>query len=150
MSSSGQRGTRSWPWFARPNISASAPNQTVLSLGYDFHLGKGDNGNVWGITNYRDQGYRVYFTAAKTGLGMDELPLALAGKLTVFCGHSGVGKNTLLKKLTGREDIILGAVNALTEKGRQTTTTAPHKKNGSNRPALYLVPIARPTATAPR
>jgi hypothetical protein len=27
----------------------------VLDLSYDFHLGSGDNGNVYGITNYRDQ-----------------------------------------------------------------------------------------------
>jgi hypothetical protein len=36
-------------------MSASAPSQTVFSIGYDFHLGNGDNGNVFGITNYKDQ-----------------------------------------------------------------------------------------------
>jgi RHS repeat-associated protein len=40
------------------NMSATAPNQTVFSIGYDFHVGNGttgsDNGNVWGITNYKD------------------------------------------------------------------------------------------------
>jgi RHS repeat-associated protein len=41
-------------------MSATAPSQTVFSIGYDFHLGNGtsgsgtDNGNVWGITNYKD------------------------------------------------------------------------------------------------
>ena len=35
-------------------LSASAPSQTVLSLSYDFHLGTGDNGNVFAITNGRD------------------------------------------------------------------------------------------------
>lgn len=41
------------------NMSATAPSRTVFSIGYDFHLGNGtsdaDNGNVWGITNYKDQ-----------------------------------------------------------------------------------------------
>ncbi|HEY6349500.1 MAG TPA: RHS repeat-associated core domain-containing protein, partial [Candidatus Angelobacter sp.] len=37
------------------NMSATAPNATVFSVGYDFHLGNGDNGNVFAITNYRDQ-----------------------------------------------------------------------------------------------
>ena len=37
------------------NMSAFSPSQTVFSLGYDFHLGNGDNGNVWAITNNRDQ-----------------------------------------------------------------------------------------------
>src|SRR6266478_3222986 len=39
-------------------MSASAPSQTVFSIGYDFHVGNGtsgaDNGNVWGIANYKD------------------------------------------------------------------------------------------------
>ena len=42
-------------------MSASTPGQTVFSIGYDFHAGNGtagsgtDNGNVWGIYNYRDR-----------------------------------------------------------------------------------------------
>jgi RHS repeat-associated protein len=36
-------------------MSANAPNQTVFSIGYDFHLGNGDNGNVFSLINYRDQ-----------------------------------------------------------------------------------------------
>ena len=41
-------------------MSATAPSQTVFSIGYDFHAGNGtagsgtDNGNVFGITNYKD------------------------------------------------------------------------------------------------
>jgi RHS repeat-associated protein len=39
-------------------VSATAPSQTVFSIGYDFHVGNGttgsDNGNVFGITNYKD------------------------------------------------------------------------------------------------
>jgi len=42
------------------NMSATAPSQTVFSIGYDFHAGNGvpgsgtNNGNVFGITNYKD------------------------------------------------------------------------------------------------
>jgi RHS repeat-associated protein len=42
------------------NMSATSPTQTVYSIGYDFHAGNGtagtgtDNGNVWGIANYKD------------------------------------------------------------------------------------------------
>ena len=35
-------------------MSANAPSQTVFSIGYDFHFGAGNNGNVFGITNYKD------------------------------------------------------------------------------------------------
>jgi len=48
------------------NMSASSPSQTVFSIGYDFHLGNGtsgtDNGNVWGITNYKDSSRNQSFT----------------------------------------------------------------------------------------
>lgn len=75
------------------------------------------------ITNYRDLGFRVYFTSARTREGLHELPLALADKLTVFCGHSGVGKSTLLSQLTGLT-LKEGAVRERDQKGRQTTVTA--------------------------
>jgi ribosome biogenesis GTPase len=75
------------------------------------------------ITNYRDLGYRVFFTDAKHGAGVEELPAALAGKLTVFCGHSGVGKSTLLSRLTGLT-LKEGVVRERDQKGRQTTVTA--------------------------
>ena len=38
------------------------PNQTVFSIFYDFHLGNGDNGNVFGITNNRDTSRNQTFT----------------------------------------------------------------------------------------
>jgi len=47
-------------------MSATAPSQTVFSIGYDFHVGNGatgsDNGNVWGITNYKDPTRSQTFT----------------------------------------------------------------------------------------
>jgi hypothetical protein len=43
-------------------MSASAPSQTVFSIGYDFHLGNGNNGNVFGITNYKDNSRNQSFT----------------------------------------------------------------------------------------
>ena len=47
-------------------MSANAPSQTVFSIGYDFHVGNGtsgaDNGNVFGITNYKDNTRNQTFT----------------------------------------------------------------------------------------
>lgn len=72
---------------------------------------------------YRDQGIQVCYTSAATGEGLEDLAPHLGGKLTAFCGHSGVGKSSLLARLTGRP-ITTGAVNQLTSRGRQTTTSA--------------------------
>jgi RHS repeat-associated protein len=44
------------------NMLAASPTQTVLSLGYDFHLGSGNNGNVYGITNNKDATRNQIFT----------------------------------------------------------------------------------------
>jgi hypothetical protein len=48
------------------SMSANAPSQTVFSIGYDFHVGNGtsgaDNGNVFGITNYKDTTRNQTFT----------------------------------------------------------------------------------------
>ena len=47
-------------------MSASAPSQTIFSIGYDFHIGNGttgaDNGNVYNIYNYRDRSRDQSFT----------------------------------------------------------------------------------------
>jgi RHS repeat-associated protein len=43
-------------------MSATAPSQTVYSIGYDFHYGAGNNGNVFGITNYKDANRNQTFT----------------------------------------------------------------------------------------
>jgi len=43
-------------------LSAANPSQTILSLGYNFHLGSGDNGNVFQIVNNRDNNRTQNFT----------------------------------------------------------------------------------------
>jgi RHS repeat-associated protein len=43
-------------------MSATAPSQTVYSIGYDFHYGAGNNGNVFGIYNYKDANRNQTFT----------------------------------------------------------------------------------------
>src|SRR6266481_4663756 len=43
-------------------MSAAAPSQTVFSIGYDFHVGAGNNGNVYGITNYKEATRNQSFT----------------------------------------------------------------------------------------
>ena len=50
------------------NMSAATSSTTVFSIGYDFHAGNGtansgtDNGNVFGITNYKDSSRNQSFT----------------------------------------------------------------------------------------
>ncbi|HVR74345.1 MAG TPA: ribosome small subunit-dependent GTPase A [Planctomycetota bacterium] len=71
---------------------------------------------------YRSLGYAVFGVSALEGTGLDPLRAWLSGKKTVVAGHSGVGKSTLLNALHPGLLLGTGKVNAVTGKGRQTTT----------------------------
>jgi ribosome biogenesis GTPase len=73
---------------------------------------------------YRDLGYEISETSAKQGRGVDELRTRLTGEIVAFCGHSGVGKTSLLRSLTGRELGKVGEVSDANQRGRHTTTSA--------------------------
>ena len=53
----------------------------------------------------------------------EELRQALAGQQTVLVGHSGVGKSTLVNALIPSADRVTGHVNAVTGRGRHTSTS---------------------------
>lgn len=66
----------------------------------------------------------VFAVSATEGRGLAALREALAGSRTVFAGHSGVGKSSLLNALEPLLRLETGEVNRKTGKGRHTTTHA--------------------------
>jgi ribosome biogenesis GTPase len=54
---------------------------------------------------------------------LDELRGALAGRISVMVGHSGVGKSTLVNRLVPDAERAVGVVSAI-GKGRHTSTSA--------------------------
>jgi ribosome biogenesis GTPase len=55
---------------------------------------------------------------------LDQLHKLLEGKLSVFSGHSGVGKTSLLKTLLQKEVGRIGDLNETTGRGKHTTTSS--------------------------
>ena len=56
--------------------------------------------------------------------GLDQVREALLGRMTVLVGHSGVGKSTLVNELVPGVGRAIGHVNAVTGRGRHTSTSA--------------------------
>jgi ribosome biogenesis GTPase len=76
------------------------------------------------LAGYRELGFDVFTTSCVTGTGIDSLRETLRGKLSVFAGHSGVGKSSLLNALDPALDLTTNEVSAANDKGRHTTTGA--------------------------
>ncbi|MDO5063420.1 MAG: ribosome small subunit-dependent GTPase A [Actinomyces bowdenii] len=55
--------------------------------------------------------------------GLQEVRQALAGRTSVLVGHSGVGKSTLINALVPGAGRATGQVNAVTGRGRHTSTS---------------------------
>ncbi len=68
--------------------------------------------------------FRVYRTSALFGTGVAELRAGLSESITVFAGHSGVGKSSLLNALEPELRLETARVSARTQRGRHTTTSA--------------------------
>ncbi len=78
------------------------------------------------LSTYRSLGVPWVVTHLKgPGAGdLTELRAALAGRTSVLVGHSGVGKSTLVNALVPDAHREVGHVNAVTGRGRHTSTSA--------------------------
>lgn len=65
--------------------------------------------------------YRVVETSALENIGVRELKEAVAQKLVVLLGPSGVGKSTLLNQMNPQWDLSTDEVSAKLRRGRHTT-----------------------------
>ena len=73
---------------------------------------------------YQSLGYQTIMSSCKQQLGLDELALVLADKLSAFVGQSGVGKSSLINSLLPEANETVGEVSLNSGLGQHTTTTA--------------------------
>ena len=74
------------------------------------------------VAQYEPLGVPVQVT--EPGTDLDPLRRALAGHRSVFVGHSGVGKSTLVNALIPGAKRAIGEVNEVTGRGRHISTSA--------------------------
>lgn len=70
---------------------------------------------------YEPLGYKVIFTCAITGMGIDELLIHMNNKVSVFCGNSGVGKSSILNRISPDLNLRTGEVSSKMSRGKHTT-----------------------------
>ena len=86
-----------------------------------------------GLVNlYTHIGYPCYRISAANGEGVDALKEDLQGKITLFSGHSGVGKSTLINYLLPDQQLKTGEISSVHNKGMHTTTFSEMYPLGEN------------------
>jgi len=75
------------------------------------------------IEAYAQSAIPVIAISVETGEGMEQLRAVMKDKASVFSGQSGVGKSSLINKITNL-NLPVGETVAQTRKGAHTTTTA--------------------------
>lgn len=71
---------------------------------------------------YTTIGYRVIHTSVKSGEGIDELRKALANKITLLSGNSGVGKSSLINCIIPGMKLRTAEISEIHQTGMHTTT----------------------------
>src|SRR5690606_26758470 len=73
---------------------------------------------------YRKIGYECVEVSALTGHNIDHLKVLMTNKTSMFAGHSGVGKSTLVNAIEPGLDLKTKEISMLHMQGQHTTTFA--------------------------
>lgn len=73
---------------------------------------------------YTSIGYQSVFCSTKSGQGMSELRNLMKDNTSIFSGHSGVGKSTLINTVAPELRLKIGEISEQHGQGQHTTTFA--------------------------
>lgn len=73
---------------------------------------------------YREIGYTCLEISAKTGKNIEQVKTMMQGKTSMFSGHSGVGKSTLINQIEPSLDLKTAKISDQHQQGMHTTTFA--------------------------
>lgn len=76
------------------------------------------------VSLYRDVGYECIGISAKTGKNIEKVKTLMKDKVSMFSGHSGVGKSTLINILEPGLGLKTAELSSQHQQGQHTTTFA--------------------------
>jgi len=103
-------------------IAAELGRLTPIVVINKIDLGEDENLNMV-VRTYCSLGYPTVLVSASTGSGLSELTRMLKDHRTIFAGHSGVGKSTLLNVLIPGLKQATSEVSHHSGRGKHRTTT---------------------------
>ncbi|PYV68508.1 MAG: hypothetical protein DMG96_36250 [Acidobacteria bacterium] len=111
-------------------LSASTPSATLFSLGYDFHLGAGDDGNIFQIVNNRDNPSRPVGTVTFIYDVLNRIATAQTGGTDCTVMQNGLTKNWGNSYQIDRWGNVTG--KTVTKCSAENLTAASNNKNQIN------------------
>ncbi len=76
------------------------------------------------IKTYQKAGYPVLEVSATTGHHIDQLAALMKDKTSMFAGHSGAGKSSLINAVDNSLQLKTGDISSVHKQGKHTTTFA--------------------------
>jgi ribosome biogenesis GTPase len=80
------------------------------------------------LANYMEMyeaiGYPCYAVSAAKGTNIEGLETVIKDKISLFSGHSGVGKSSLINRLIPGKELRVGEISDWSDMGKHTTTFA--------------------------
>ena len=97
---------------------------TIVINKTDLQSRKGKMRMAQMIHDYELAGYEVLTVSCEKNEGINTLATKMSGKTNLLCGHSGVGKSTLINLLIPGQNIRTENISGKHKKGIHTTTFA--------------------------
>ncbi len=76
------------------------------------------------IKTYKDIGYTCLEISATQNSNIDKVKALMLGKISMFSGHSGVGKSTLINAIDPKLQLKTASISSQHKQGQHTTTFA--------------------------
>lgn len=109
-------------WFIVDRYVCAAETMRARSAVIFNKTDLGEPGEV--LQEFAALGYPTVACSAATGQGFDKLSALLDGLTTIVVGQSGVGKSSIVNRITGADAQRTAAISPKTREGKHTTASS--------------------------